>query len=64
MSDQNINQSRPRPVTLVILDGWGLNPNPENNAVALADTPNMDRLWADYPHTQLDASEHAVGLPY
>lgn len=54
---------RPRPVALVILDGWGLNPNPENNAVALADTPNMDYLCAEYPHTALDASEHAVGLP-
>ena len=55
---------RPKPVVLVILDGWGLNPNPENNAIALADTPNMDRLWAEYPHTALNASEHAVGLPY
>ncbi|MGA7732668.1 MAG: 2,3-bisphosphoglycerate-independent phosphoglycerate mutase [Chloroflexia bacterium] len=55
---------RPKPVVLVILDGWGLNPDPTNNAIALADTPNMDRLWAEYPHTALDASEHAVGLPY
>jgi 2,3-bisphosphoglycerate-independent phosphoglycerate mutase len=53
-----------RPVVLVILDGWGMNPDRENNAIALADTPNMDRLWADYPHTALNASEHAVGLPY
>ena len=49
---------------LVILDGWGLNPSRENNAIVLADTPNMDRLWAAYPHTALNASEHAVGLPY
>src|SRR6476659_1204354 len=55
---------RPRPVVLVVLDGRGLNPNRENNAIALADTPNMDRLWAEYPHTSLDASEHAVGLPH
>ena len=53
-----------RPVVLVILDGWGLNPNRENNAIALADTPNMDMLWEKYPHTALNASEHAVGLPY
>jgi 2,3-bisphosphoglycerate-independent phosphoglycerate mutase len=59
----NTNADRPRPVVLVILDGWGLREETENNAVALADTPNMDRLWADYPHTALDASEHAVGLP-
>ncbi len=51
-------------MVLVILDGWGLNPNRENNAIALADTPNMDRLWEKYPHTALNASEHAVGLPY
>jgi 2,3-bisphosphoglycerate-independent phosphoglycerate mutase len=64
MSDMNTRQARPRPVTLVILDGWGINPSSENNAVALADTPNMDRLWESYPHTELNASEHAVGLPY
>lgn len=54
----------PKPVVLVILDGWGLNPDPTNNAIALADTPNLDKLWAEYPHTALNASEHAVGLPY
>ncbi len=54
---------RPRPVVLVILDGWGLSPTRENNAIAQAGTPNMDRLWKEYPHTALDASEHAVGLP-
>ncbi len=52
-----------RPVVLVILDGWGINPDPEYNAVALAHTPNMDHLWAEYPHITLNASEHAVGLP-
>ncbi len=59
-----ISVMRPKPVALVILDGRGLNPSRENNAIALADTPNMDRLWEEYPHTALDASEHAVGLPY
>ncbi|HEX8220212.1 MAG TPA: hypothetical protein VF914_13535, partial [Chloroflexia bacterium] len=38
----NTNADRPRPVVLVILDGWGLREETENNAVALADTPNMD----------------------
>src|SRR5437868_5034654 len=55
--------TRPRPVVLVILDGWGINPSREDNAIALADTPNMDDLWANYPHTALNASEHFVGLP-
>jgi 2,3-bisphosphoglycerate-independent phosphoglycerate mutase len=50
-------------VTLVILDGWGLAPAGPGNAVELADTPNFDRLWDAYPHTTLDASGEAVGLP-
>ena len=50
-------------VCLVILDGWGLAPPGPGNAVELADTPAFDRLWAAYPHTQLDASGRAVGLP-
>ena len=50
-------------VCLVVLDGWGLAPPGPGNAVELADTPTFDRLWAAYPHTQLDASGRAVGLP-
>jgi len=47
----------------VILDGWGCAPPGPGNAVELADTPNFDRLWRTYPHTTLDASGEAVGLP-
>jgi 2,3-bisphosphoglycerate-independent phosphoglycerate mutase len=50
-------------VALVILDGWGCAPPGPGNAVELADTPNFDRLWRDFPHTTLDASGEAVGLP-
>jgi 2,3-bisphosphoglycerate-independent phosphoglycerate mutase len=50
-------------VCLVILDGWGIAPPGPGNAVELASTPVFDRLWADYPHTRLDASGRAVGLP-
>ena len=50
-------------VALVILDGWGLAPPGPGNAVELAETPVFDRLWADYPHTTLEASGEAVGLP-
>jgi 2,3-bisphosphoglycerate-independent phosphoglycerate mutase len=50
-------------VTLVILDGWGIAPPGPGNAVELARTPVFDRLWHDYPHTQLVASGEAVGLP-
>ena len=50
-------------VTLVILDGWGCAPPGPGNAVELADTPVFDRLWAEWPHTTLDASGEAAGLP-
>jgi len=50
-------------VALVILDGWGCAPPGPGNAVELADTPVFDRLWQTYPHTTLDASGEAVGLP-
>ena len=50
-------------VTLVILDGWGLSDEVENNAVAQAKTPVFDRLWATYPSTSLVTHGRAVGLP-
>ena len=48
---------------LCILDGYGLNPNPEGNAIALANKPVMDRLLVNYPHSALITSGEAVGLP-
>jgi 2,3-bisphosphoglycerate-independent phosphoglycerate mutase len=50
-------------VALVILDGWGCAPPGPGNAVELADTPVFDELWRRYPHTTLEASGEAVGLP-
>ena len=50
-------------VTIVVLDGWGLAPPGPGNAVDLAHTPVFDALWETYPHTRLDASGPAVGLP-
>src|SRR5690554_3519072 len=52
-----------RPVTLVILDGWGYNENKENNAVAQANTPFLDRLFAENPSALVKTSGEAVGLP-
>ena len=52
-----------RPLVLAILDGWGLSPATENNAIALARKPTYDRLLREFPHTQIRASEHFVGLP-
>lgn len=53
----------PRPVMLVILDGFGDSAIREDNAVALANTPNFDRLWASSPHAYLKACGEDVGLP-
>ncbi len=51
------------PLVLVILDGFGFREKKEGNAVSLAKTPHLDRILKDYPHTLLDASGEAVGLP-
>ncbi len=48
---------------LCIMDGWGIAPAMPYNAVTRAQTPNFDRLWANNPHSRLNASEEAVGLP-
>jgi len=51
------------PVMLIILDGLGLNPSRTYNGWALARTPHLDRYFAHWPHTTLQASGEAVGLP-
>lgn len=51
------------PVVLVILDGWGYREATEANAIALANTPIMDSLWAAYPKTLIHTSGKDVGLP-
>lgn len=48
---------------LMILDGWGINPSKEGNAVAAADTPFLDTLLTDFPSTTLKCCGEAVGLP-
>ncbi len=52
-----------RPVMLIILDGFGVNPGKRHNAVEAAHTPNLDAYFASYPHTLLQASGPSVGLP-
>ncbi len=54
---------RPRPFVLIIMDGWGVNPRTEGNAIALARTPNIDQLAREWPHTAVRTSGEAVGLP-
>ncbi len=52
-----------RPVLLIILDGFGVNPDPTHNAILQAETPNFDRFFEAYPLTTLEASGRGVGLP-
>ncbi|MSO20603.1 MAG: 2,3-bisphosphoglycerate-independent phosphoglycerate mutase [Acidobacteria bacterium] len=54
---------RPKPLLLIILDGWGHNPSSYGNAIALARKPTWDELTRDYPHTLIHTSGPAVGLP-
>lgn len=51
------------PVAIIILDGFGWRPEVEGNAVALANKPNFDRYYNEFPHTTLKASGLDVGLP-
>ena len=52
-----------KPTVLMILDGYGLRDKTEGNAVALANTPVMDKLMAEYPFVKGNASGLSVGLP-
>ena len=54
---------RPRPVVLLILDGWGHREDPVDNALAQAEIPNWHRLWATAPHTLIHTEGRHVGLP-
>lgn len=53
----------PKPIVLVILDGWGISSPNQGNAISLANTPNYDNLIKTSPHTHLEASGESVGLP-
>lgn len=57
------SKHRPRPVALIILDGWGYSESERGNAILAAHKPNWDRLWAQYPHTLIQGSGSYVGLP-
>ena len=52
-----------RPIAIIIMDGFGISPTQEGNAIANARKPNLERLWKQYPTTTLKASGLAVGLP-
>lgn len=55
--------NRPRPLMLIILDGWGYREEKEANAIASAHKPNWNYLWATCPHTLISGCGKCVGLP-
>jgi 2,3-bisphosphoglycerate-independent phosphoglycerate mutase len=63
MTSQRVGEGTRRPVALIILDGWGSAEPGPGNAITTACTPFFDSLWNEYPHTLLQASGEAVGLP-
>ncbi len=60
---RNTPERKARLTVLVVLDGWGIAPPSQGNAIALAKTPNMNSFIASFPNTQLIASGESVGLP-
>lgn len=52
-----------KPLILIVLDGWGINPRKEGNAQALAMMPFINKTFAEYPHARLETSGLSVGLP-
>lgn len=61
MSD--IDSSKKKTALLLILDGWGHREETSSNAIHSANSPTWDALWAGKPHTLIDTSGKAVGLP-
>ncbi|HEU5451357.1 MAG TPA: 2,3-bisphosphoglycerate-independent phosphoglycerate mutase, partial [Terriglobales bacterium] len=55
--------SRPKPLVLIILDGWGYAPPSKANAISLARKPTYDKLLAEFPNTLIHTSGRYVGLP-
>src|SRR6266404_6860452 len=55
--------TRPKPIVLMILDGWGYRAEREANAIALARKPTYDRMLQKYPNTLIHTSGRYVGLP-
>ncbi|ADU27085.1 2,3-bisphosphoglycerate-independent phosphoglycerate mutase [Ethanoligenens harbinense] len=52
-----------KPLALIIMDGFGMNPSDYGNAIAAAKKPNLDQYFKEFPNTQIGASGMAVGLP-
>ncbi len=63
VSPEELKKQGCRPVCLIIMDGFGVAPEGDGNAITLARTPNYDSYIRDYPHTTLSAAGIDVGLP-
>jgi 2,3-bisphosphoglycerate-independent phosphoglycerate mutase len=63
MLNSEIKKIAHRPVVLCILDGWGVRAETDHNSIALAKTPNWDRMLSSFPAAHLEASAEEVGLP-
>ncbi len=62
--EQNLQNKKHKPVLLCVLDGWGIgDDNDSFNSIARAKAPNYQRFLQSYPHSQLETSGLAVGLP-
>lgn len=61
--DYTLKSHRPKPIVLLIFDGFGYSEVEANNAIRMAHTPHWDRLWATCSHTLLECSGGVVGLP-
>src|SRR3989339_1913612 len=59
-----MSNKRPKPVVLIILDGWGVAPPSRGNAIAMAKIPTINNLIKTYPSMTLQASGEAVGLSW
>src|SRR5215813_14200571 len=55
--------TRPKPIVLTVLDGWGYRAETQGNAIALARKPNYDALLKQFPNTLIQTSGPSVGLP-
>src|SRR5258706_3494455 len=63
MSSPSETPARPRPLVLVILDGFGERAECEDNAICQAKTPALDSIRLRYPHSVISTSGRDVGLP-
>ncbi len=63
MDNKHMGESMKKPLVLCIMDGVGINNDMHANAVAMAKMPFWDSLLKQYPHSKLDTSGVAVGLP-